>query len=226
MKKNYILLLLLLIVLLAKEVKTQDEMFKGGVGDGYVQTSYLDSTNSMQKGGVSDGYAMTLFQTGTHSLSQGGVGDGYEKAFFETGIHSLSQGGVDDGYASDSFIKMHWTGRLSSAWLQPENWSLNRSPVSTDHVVIPGGRANYPQLGAQHMIVGETNLTAAYLCSTLQIKQNGFLTGNLNSTITNYSGVKIRGTLRWKNLSPEAWINHPGSEILINDGGILSFDSN
>jgi len=246
MKKNFFLFLFLLIVL-PKGIKAQDEMFKGGIGDGYVQATYLDSTNSMQSGGIGDGYNMAFFETGVHSLFQGGVGDGYEIALLETSVHSLfqgglgdgyssssafdltnalAQGGIGDGYSSDFFIKLYWTGALSSAWLQPGNWSFNRSPVSTDHVVIPGGRPNYPQLGAQHMIVGETNLTAAYLCSTLQIKQNGFLTGNLHSTIENYSGIKIRGTLRWKNTSPGAWINHPGSEILINNSGILSFNSN
>ena len=246
MKKNFFPFLFLLTFLVI-EVNAQDEMFKGGIGDGYVQTFYFDSINSMQQGGVGDGYSMALQETNVHSLFNGGLGDGYGIALLETSLHSLfqgglgdgfssseafnsasslTQGGVGDGYSSDSFVKLYWTGALGSSWLQPGNWSMNRIPVSTDHVVIPAGKPNYPQLGPLHMIVGDTELSVAYQCKTIRIREGGFLTGNLNSTIENYSRMLIRGTLRWKNLSTNAWINHPGSEIQINDGGILDFRSN
>ena len=39
-----------------------------------------------------------------------------------------------------------WTGAGDGAWANAANWDLERTPLGTDHVVIPGGRERYPTM--------------------------------------------------------------------------------
>ena len=52
-----------------------------------------------------------------------------------------------------------WTGALSTEWHNPANWSTNKVPSSTTHVIIPATQ--------NECVVSETDITVA----SLQVRQ-------------------------------------------------------
>jgi hypothetical protein len=41
---------------------------------------------------------------------------------------------------------VNWTGNVSTAWENPENWANNQVPTATTVVIIPSGRPRYPEV--------------------------------------------------------------------------------
>jgi hypothetical protein len=46
-------------------------------------------------------------------------------------------------FGAYEMVYSRWNGNLSTAWSYPKNWDRMQVPGTT-HIVIPGGRANYP----------------------------------------------------------------------------------
>ena len=68
-------------------------------------------------------------------------------------------------------------------WTNPDNWSLNREPVSDDFVIIPGGANYYPDL--------DLNVNVG----SIQIDDGGQLVLFGGNTIDVTGGVEVNGTL-------------------------------
>jgi hypothetical protein len=102
--------------------------------------------------------------------------DGYEMAIDDILI------------TADSASFITWTGDLSTAWTNPDNWNPG-IPLATDDVVVPGGLVNYPLISGNDTC---NNLTIAENASVV-IASGGKLTVNgVLSNLAGASGLRLK----------------------------------
>jgi len=85
-----------------------------------------------------------------------------------------------------------WDGSESTGWSTGGNWSGSTVPGSTDHILIPSGAANFPELTGDLIIDPQGSLTIAAGAS---LTVNGALTTNdrlvIESSVSSGSGSLI-----------------------------------
>ena len=99
-------------------VQAQNELYQGGIGDGFTFSSIEPTTinntdlSVLYQGGIGDGFTFasieptTINNTDLSVLYQGGIGDGFTFASIEqttiinTDLSVLYQGGIGDGFAT------------------------------------------------------------------------------------------------------------------------------
>ena len=87
-----------------------------------------------------------------------------------------------------SGVPGHWTGRTSSEWTNPENWSDHRVPNERFDVRIPNNCAHYPVLSTPLYINKDSGTIQ---CKSLSIESGATLT--VRSTVMAYSTIEIQG---------------------------------
>ena len=92
-----------------------------------------------------------------------------------------------------------WDGSTSTSWTTTSNWDLNRTPISTDIIIVPAGLTNYPSTvpdGAYNTLtlnrgsVGSTTFSAVTFLGNVTISSSF----SNNSIIFN-AGTSIGGNL-------------------------------
>ena len=129
--------------------------------------------------------------------------------------------GADNGsnLAVTAFGLNTWLGTAGTDWFDPANWSCGQVPTSTSTVVIPGGSANYPLLGAG--TPAATHLTVApgaalTLTGTLtllgNLTNNGILNVSTGTLVCAGTAAQTLsgGPLRLRNLT----VNNPAGVTL------------
>lgn len=89
-----------------------------------------------------------------------------------------------------------WTGASGTNWHQASNWSLNRIPLATDDVVIPGAPANKPIISGSNAV-----------CFGITIQSGATLTIQSSRTLT------VNGH----------WSNQAGASGFVANTGVIVF---
>jgi hypothetical protein len=92
-----------------------------------------------------------------------------------------------------------WQGTTSTNWHQSSNWSLNRVPLATDDVVIPGAPVNKPVISTNNAACWSLSIqsgaTLTILSSrTLTLNGNWFNQAGASGFVANTGTVKFTGT--------------------------------
>ena len=99
-----------------------------------------------------------------------------------------------------SGVPGHWTGRTSSEWSDPENWSDHRVPNVRFDVLIPANCVHYPVLNNPLYINKDSGTIK---CRSLTIEDGATFT--VHSTVMAYSNIVINGN----------WIQETNSDTAI-----------
>ncbi len=78
-----------------------------------------------------------------------------------------------------------WTGGSNTTWSSKNNWSLNRTPYTTDSIKIPAGCPNYPVLDGATTLQGleiQANATLTLNGYSLTVAGPAAITGTLAAT--------------------------------------------
>lgn len=218
---TYRFLIYHLVLFLTSSIWAQNEAFHGGFGDGYAGVELNNTANPNSGGGFGDGYASNELINNNNTRSKGSIGDGYASILLLNQINILTRGGIGDGYANADFIKIYWTGNISTAWLNTDNWSSLSVPTNADEIIIPPNRPNYPLLGAQLLSIGDPIIMTGFRCREIWVQSGASFSGKLNTTLANQSLLLIDGTFIWKNPSANSFLNFNGGEVLVRNGGVL-----
>lgn len=104
-----------------------------------------------------------------------------------------------------------WQGNTSTNWHTAGNWSLNRIPLATDDVVIPGAPANKPVISTGNAACWSLSIQSG---ATLTLQSSRTLT--LNGNWFNQAGapgfVANTGTVKFTGTSNQQINNSSGTE--------------
>jgi len=115
-----------------------------------------------------------------------------------------------------SGIPGHWTGRTSSEWNNPENWSDHRVPDATIDVLIPGNLQQYPVLDTPLYI----NQNAGTIqCKSLSLAADAELT--VHSYVRAYSSITINGHWLHETNENNAIELFQSSRLILNNGSLV-----
>ncbi|MBE0661108.1 MAG: T9SS type A sorting domain-containing protein [Bacteroidales bacterium] len=92
-----------------------------------------------------------------------------------------------------------WQGTTSINWHQSSNWSLNRVPLATDDVVIPGAPANKPVISTSNAACWSLSIQSGATLTlqssrTLTLSGNWFNQAGASGFVANTGTVKFTGT--------------------------------
>lgn len=100
-----------------------NNIFYGGVGDGWSKASYAQAGNNiMFQGSAGDGWhAANYTQTSINTQFQGGAGDGWSANIYaQASVTTLFQGGVGDGWSTNNYaqasITTQFQGGVGDGW--------------------------------------------------------------------------------------------------------------
>jgi len=93
-----------------------------------------------------------------------------------------------------------WTGSSSTNWHTASNWTLNRVPLATDDVVIPGTPSNKPIISGSNAVCYGLTIQAGAILTiqssrTLTLNGNWFNQAGASGFIANTSTVIFAGTV-------------------------------
>lgn len=138
-----------------------NNIFDGGIGDGYAEKSFtMPDNNSIFAGGNSDGYALAAYeQDANNAIFSGGNGDGYDETNYEQVVNnSIFAGGVADGYDdaqfSESVNNAIFDGGIA------DGYDENNYEGPTNNSIFAGGMAdgydenNYAQDFSNNIFAG------------------------------------------------------------------------
>lgn len=125
--KKYFLTIIGIIGVSFAYAQNNPFVFFGGAGDGFVVTSFTQSTTSSFTGGMGDGFATNNYTQATTNAFIGGMGDGYAANNFLQVTTNSFVGSVGDGYAANnytqpttnSFVGGNGDGHAASNYTQP-----------------------------------------------------------------------------------------------------------
>jgi len=121
-----------------------------------------------------------------------------------------------------SGVPGHWTGRTSSEWSEPENWSDHRVPTVRFDVRIPDNCVNYPVLN-NPLYINKDNGT--FKCKSLTIETGATFT--VGSNVMAYSKIEIYGNwIQETNSNPAIQLFDGSQLILDNASFVINHTSN
>jgi hypothetical protein len=106
----------------------------------------------------------------------------------------------------------HWTGRTSSEWTNPENWSDHRIPTNRFDVLISSNSDHYPVLDTPLYINSDSGTIQ---CRSLSIEDGATLT--VRSTVMAYSKIEIHGHWIQETNSDNAIQLFAGAQLILNN---------
>lgn len=80
--------------------QTNPDITKGGTGDGWAALAFTPAGSQITKGGAGDGWANNLFSAAYTNITKGGAADGWHNALFQPEYAGITKGGPADGWAS------------------------------------------------------------------------------------------------------------------------------
>lgn len=113
-----------------------NNIFDGGVADGFSEFNYVPSSNNdIFNGGSADGFSENVFQRNNHIFG-GGVADGFDEDFFFNQNHIFS-GGMNDGFdevsyeiiVSEVIIKINLQGAFGGTAMNTNLNDLDAFPL-------------------------------------------------------------------------------------------------
>jgi hypothetical protein len=117
MKK--ILLFLLLLIVVNQLAAQNNLIFKGGTGDGWNKSGYLQTSPHIRKGGQGDGWNSSNYKQFSTNIMKGGIGDGWASSQYKPAMASIMKGGVGDGWSGDNYIQAKnnlYKGGIADGW--------------------------------------------------------------------------------------------------------------
>lgn len=102
MKKYIFLGLLLWACLGASAQPPNNNIFFGGVGDGFIVGSYVLTAGNIFTGGAGDGFANTSNNSISNNIFIGGIGDGVSFVSNNAASNNIFLGGIGDGFSFES----------------------------------------------------------------------------------------------------------------------------
>ncbi len=81
-----------------------NDIFKGGSGDGHFRSVHLQNSSAIWKGGSSDGYSSFGYIQQSFSLWKGGEGDGFASNSYKQKVTNVFTGGSGDGHSQNGYI--------------------------------------------------------------------------------------------------------------------------
>ena len=192
-------------------------IFTGGTGDGYSQNSLELITGSLFKGGDGDGFAGAVKETEATGLFEGGIADGYTASTHTSSGIIVFEGGDGDGYHQSGYVPKLWVGLVSQVWEESMNWSDVSIPILTDDVFIIEEAPYYPFLESGVFSINDINSTLGF-CRSLNIEPMAQITFAGNVEFLNYGLFTIRGNAFF--MSPVvSLVNH--GLLKVKEGGVM-----
>lgn len=117
-----------------------NNIFYGGVGDGWNKASYAQAGNNiMFQGSAGDGWhAANYTQTSINTQFQGGAGDGWNaNNYTQASINTLFQGGVGDGWSANNYAQASITTQFQGG--AGDGWNALNYTQSYANLAFRGG---------------------------------------------------------------------------------------
>ncbi|MDF1695655.1 MAG: hypothetical protein P1U56_07495 [Saprospiraceae bacterium] len=234
-----------LTVLCYTSTKAQDDPFKGGSGDGYSLSEYVNTTSFVYVGGQGDGFSYSSRIDLFNDSYKGGEGDGFTSNFSTNNFFDFTKGGQGDGNAtaeyyltfidtykggvSDGFgfgkhgHTVYWTGLVGTGWNVEGNWENNIIPEYCNPVVIPANVPNFPFVNSGVFRIGYHTNVGDYMCEKLKVDLGAEITTRVNCTVENYNTIVVLGKFFARNSSSGAFINSTNGVMQIKSAGAMIF---
>src|ERR1035441_5481481 len=117
-----------------------------------------------------------------------------------------------------------WSGSVSSDWNNPTNWTPQRVPTASDHVIINSGSVTIPANGAS----GTMDWTGGSISGSLTIATNGVL--NIEGTVVLTGVLTNQGTVHSQGGGDVTVYNHAAQgftgEVWNEAGALWDFQDN